>query len=88
MFSCIQVCVRAFHPYKLETCSKKARKVWNATPLCLIWEIWKERNRVVFEDMPFSYSRLKNSFFSVISSCAGLLDVGDDTFIRILLFIL
>ena len=68
--------------------SKKVRKVWMAAPLYLIWEIWKERNCVVFEDMPFSYCRLKNSFVSIISSGASLLDVGDDTFVRILLCIL
>ena len=45
-------------------------------------------NPVVFEDMPFSYSRLKNYFLRDFSSWADLLDVGDDTSVRILLRIL
>ena len=68
--------------------SKKTKKVWKAAPLCLIWEIWKERNRVILEDLPFSHSRLKNSFVSTLSSWAGILGVGEDTFVRIFLCIL
>ena len=63
--------------------SKKTKKVWKTAPLCLIWEIWKERNRVVFEDLPFSYSRLKNSFVNTLSSWAGILGLGEDTIVRI-----
>ena len=63
--------------------SKKTKKVWNVAPLCLIWEIWIERNRVVFEDLPFCYSRLKNSFVSAVSSWASIFSVGEDTFVRI-----
>ena len=33
--------------------------------------------------MPFSYSRLKNSFDIALSSWAGILGVGEDTFVRI-----
>ena len=68
--------------------SKKIKKVRMASSLCLIWEIWKERNRVVFIDLPFSYSRLKISFVSALSSWADILDVEEDTFVRILLCIL
>ena len=68
--------------------SKKTKNVWMAAPLFLIWEIWKERKRVVFEGLPFSYNRLKNSFVNLFSSWAGLLDVGEDTFVKILLRIL
>ena len=28
---------------------------------------WKERNRIVFEDLPFSYTSLRNSFISSFS---------------------
>ena len=68
--------------------SKKTKKVWKAAHLYLIWEIWKERNRVVFEDLPFSYSRLKNSIITALSSWAGILGVGEDTIVRIFLCIL
>ena len=57
-------------------------------PLCLIWSTWKERNHVVLEDLPFSYTRIKNSFISSFSFWVGLLDLGEDSFVRILLCIL
>ena len=41
---------------------KKRVKVWRAAPLCLFWTVWKERNRVVFENDDFSIQRLKFSF--------------------------
>ena len=41
---------------------KKEAKLWRAAPLCLLWAIWIERNKVVFEDMQFSFDRLKSFF--------------------------
>ena len=41
---------------------KKNSKLWRAVPLCPMWAISKERNRVVFEDECFSYTRLKSYF--------------------------
>ena len=29
---------------------KKRRKVWKATPLCIFWAVWKERNRIAFDN--------------------------------------
>ena len=43
---------------------KKRRKVWRAAPLCLFWTVWKERNRIAFENQEFSIQRLKYSFVS------------------------
>ena len=54
----------------------------------LLWAIWKERNRVVFYDTPFSVDRLKLSFISLLSSWARLIANEDFSFIRILLCIL
>ena len=47
---------------------EKDAKLWRAVPLCLIWAIWKERNRVVFEDEAFSKTRLKSCFLFSFSS--------------------
>ena len=41
---------------------KKCRKVGKTTPLCLFWVVWKERNRIAFENEELSIHRLKNSF--------------------------
>ena len=52
---------------------KRSRKLWLPAPLSLIWAIWKERNRVVFEDVAFSIDRMKHSFASALISWAGLI---------------
>ena len=41
---------------------KKHSKVWIAAPLCLFWAIWKERNRIAFENKELSIHRMKSSF--------------------------
>ena len=33
-----------------------------ATPLCLFWSIWRERNKIAFDDERCSVHRLKTSF--------------------------
>ncbi|RVW52364.1 hypothetical protein CK203_072021 [Vitis vinifera] len=44
---------------------KKRRKVWKTTPLCIFWVVWKERNRIAFDNEKLSIHRLKNSFVLV-----------------------
>ena len=39
---------------------KKARKPWKAALPSLLWAIWKERNKVVFDNDSFSPIRLKH----------------------------
>ena len=41
---------------------KKRQKVWKTVPLCLFWMIWKEINRIAFENEEFLIQRMKNSF--------------------------
>ena len=41
---------------------KKHSKVWRAAPLCLFWTVWKEKNKIVFDNEILSIQRLKNSF--------------------------
>ena len=67
---------------------KPYKFLWRAVPLCLLWATWKERNRVVFEDTPFSLGRLKLSFNNTLRSWAGLIPNVDLTAVRILMCIL
>ena len=41
---------------------KKRKDVWSAGPLCLFSTIWKERNKIAFEDATLSIQKLKSSF--------------------------
>ena len=41
---------------------KKRRKIRRTTPLCLFWAVWKERNKIAFENEEFSIQRLKYFF--------------------------
>lgn len=66
-----------FMSWNLLPLSKKARKLGTAVLLCLIWEIWKERNRSVYEDVPFFLPILKSSFIRTLISWAGLINVGE-----------
>ena len=50
--------------------------------LLFSWAIWKERNRVVFDDEVFSKSRLKSCFLFSFSSWAGLLFDVEHPFAR------
>ena len=52
------------------------------------WAIWRERNRVVFEDMVFSPNRMKLFFISALISWVGLIPNVDYSLARILLCIL
>ena len=66
---------------------KKVSKLWRAVPLCLMWAIYKERNRVVFEDVCFSISRLKGCFLRSFCSWASLIHDMDYSFVRCILCI-
>jgi hypothetical protein len=36
--------------------------VWNLVPSCLMWTLWTERNRRIFEDKSSSMDQLKGTF--------------------------
>ena len=50
--------------------SKKDSKLLRAVPLCLLWVIWKERNKIIFEDVAFSLDRVKSFFCNSLFSWA------------------
>ena len=64
---------------------KKEAKLWRAAPSCLLWVIWIERNKVVFEDMRFSFDRLKSFFLSSFCAWATMIPDMDLSFVRRLL---
>ena len=47
---------------------KKQEIVWQASPFCLFWTVWKARNVVAFNDEVFSTQRLKISFVYLLWS--------------------
>ena len=57
------------------------RKLW-WVPLCFCWAIWKERNRIMFEDAPFSPSRLKHSIISSLFFWVGIMPDVDTSFVK------
>ena len=42
---------------------KHSSYIWNLAPLCLMWCIWKERNRRTFEDLDRSEDQMLAFFF-------------------------
>lgn len=50
---------------------KKEAKLWRIVPTCLLWAIWKEKNKIVFEKAAFSLDRLKPCFSNSLSSWTG-----------------
>ena len=49
---------------------KKRRRVWRATPMCLFWMVWNERNKIAFESDEFSIQIL--NFFLLVTFSLGL----------------
>ena len=41
---------------------KHSSSIWNLVPLCLMWCLWRERNRRTFEDVDSSDDQLSASF--------------------------
>ena len=45
---------------------KHNSKVWNLVPLCLMWTIWRKRNRCSFEDVAHSGAKLLELFYGLL----------------------
>lgn len=43
---------------------KHSSDIWNIVPLCLMWTIWRERNRRTFEDVASSKDQVRVAFDS------------------------
>ena len=43
---------------------KKRKKIWLVSPLCLLWTLWQERNRVVFDNRVTNAQKIKFNFLS------------------------
>ena len=67
---------------------KKAKNLWKAALFSLFWAIWKERNKVVFDNDNFSPGRLKNSFIAYLTSWVGLICEGEYSIVNLLMCIL
>ena len=44
--------------------------VWNLAPLCVVWSLWQERNRRIFEDLEKSFSHLQEQFSGLLFDCS------------------
>ena len=44
--------------------------VWNLVPHCLMWSVWQERNRRIFEDSEKSSSSLQEQFSGLLFYCS------------------
>ena len=51
---------------------KMRKRAWQMAPLCLLWSVWKERNKLAFGNEEFSLQRLKYSFVYNLWSWVGV----------------
>ena len=49
---------------------KRRKKAWMAAPLCILWTVWRERNKIVFDNVNMSINRMKTYFLSNLWSWA------------------
>ena len=56
---------------------KKRKKIWLVAPLCLFWNLWRPRNRLVFENKVPSAQRIKANFVSNLWTWANLYSVDN-----------
>ena len=56
---------------------RKHKRVWMTTPLCLFWTLWKEMNRMTFENEAPSTHMMKSTFLGTLWSWAKLYSVDN-----------
>ena len=62
---------------------KHPSNIWNLVPMCLMWCIWRERNRRTFEDLDKSEANCLLSFLDPFLIGLGL---GDSLLVTLFLF--
>ena len=60
---------------------KKRRKIWFAAPLCMFWNLWRARNRLVFENAVPSAQRIKVNYVSNLWTWDNLYSVDYTHFV-------
>uniref|UniRef100_A0A2N9IQI4 Protein farnesyltransferase/geranylgeranyltransferase type-1 subunit alpha n=1 Tax=Fagus sylvatica TaxID=28930 RepID=A0A2N9IQI4_FAGSY len=49
---------------------RRSSAVWNLAPLYVMWSLWKERNRRIFEDLEKPFSHLQEQFSGLLFDCS------------------
>ena len=80
--------VSGFYPEKVFDllCGWRCRvpnlDIWNLIHLCLMWTIWRERNRRIFENVECTSSQIKASFISFLYEWSFVLGLTDSNSIH------
>ena len=67
---------------------KEGQKATEVNTHSHVLAIWKESVRIIFDDIPFSISRLKTNFISTLVSWVGSVEVEECSLVRIFLCII
>ena len=62
---------------------KKSKKLWFAAPLCLFWNLWCARNKLVFENEVPSVQKIKANFVTNLWFWAKLNSVDNSLCYRL-----
>ena len=49
---------------------RRSSAIWNLAPLCVMWSLWQERNRRIFEDLEKPFSHLQEQFSGLLFDCS------------------
>uniref|UniRef100_A0A2N9HQT2 Reverse transcriptase domain-containing protein n=1 Tax=Fagus sylvatica TaxID=28930 RepID=A0A2N9HQT2_FAGSY len=49
---------------------RRSSAIWNLAPLCVMWSLWQERNRRIFEDLEKPFSHIQEQFSGLLFDCS------------------